>query len=84
MLRAHRAEAISDHEQKRMAVAFISEAWSDGVSQGVDGDCLAQACLFAAFAELVTTYGEDAAARYAEGFAKRIRNREFSLPLARQ
>jgi hypothetical protein len=40
--------------------------------------------LFTAFAEFVTTYGEEAAARFAEGLAKRIRNGEFSLSLARQ
>jgi hypothetical protein len=32
----------------------------------------------------VSTYGEDAAADYAEGLAGRIRNGEFSLVLARQ
>jgi len=36
------------------------------------------------FAEFVTTYGEDAAARFAEGLAGRIRNGEFSLAMARQ
>lgn len=74
----------SDHDQKRLAVGFVREAWADAELEGVDGDCLAQACLFAAFAELVTTYGEDAAASYAEGLAARIRSGEFSLRLARQ
>ncbi len=36
------------------------------------------------FAEFVSTYGEEAAARFAEGLAGRIRNGEFSLALARQ
>jgi hypothetical protein len=40
--------------------------------------------LFTALAELVSTYGEDAAARYAEGLPSRIRNGEFSLDLRRQ
>jgi len=35
-------------------------------------------------AELITTYGEDAAARYAENLAPRIRNGEFSVDLSRQ
>ena len=42
---------------------------------------MAMSCLFAAFAELVATYGEDAAARYAEGLGARIRNGEFSLSM---
>lgn len=73
-----------DHEQKRAALGYLHEAWAEARLDGIDGDCLAQACLFTAFAEFVTTYGEEAAARFAEGLAKRIRNGEFSLPLARQ
>ena len=74
----------SDHDQKRLAVGYVKEAWDEATLEGIDGDCLAQACLFAAFAELVSTYGEDAAARFAEGLSTRIRNGEFSLRLSRQ
>jgi hypothetical protein len=73
-----------DHEHKRAALGYLTEAWAEARLEGIDGDCLAQACLFAAFAEFVTTYGEEAAARFAEGLALRIRNGEFSLDLARQ
>jgi hypothetical protein len=73
-----------DHEQKRAALGYLHEAWLEARIDGIDGDCLAQACLFAAFAELVTTYGEEAAAQFAEGLAVRIRNGEFSLAKARQ
>jgi len=77
-------DCVPDHEQKRVALGYLNEAWTEARLEGIDGDCLAQACLFTAFAELVTTYGEEAAARFAEGLAKRIRNGEFSLALARQ
>ena len=77
-------QKASDQEQKRMAVGYVQEAWAEAMLDGVDPDCLAQACLFAALAELVTTYGEEAAANYAEGLVTRIRNGEFSLALARQ
>jgi hypothetical protein len=50
----------------------------------IEGDCLAQTALFLAFAELISTYGEEAAARYAEGLGERIRNGEFSVELSRQ
>jgi len=73
-----------DHEHKRAALGYLTEAWAEARLDGIDGDCLAQACLFAAFAEFVTTYGEEAAARFAEGLALRIRNGEFSVDLARQ
>ena len=73
-----------DQEQKRAALGYLHEAWVEARIDGLDGDCLAQACLFAAFAEFVSTYGEEAAARFAEGLAVRIRNGEFSVAAARQ
>ena len=77
-------DPVPDHEQKRVALGYLHEAWAEARLDGVEDDCLAQACLFAAFAELVTTYGEDAAAKFAEGLGARIRNGEFSLDQRRQ
>jgi hypothetical protein len=73
-----------DHEQRRAALGYLHEAWLEARIDGIDGDCLAQACLFAAFAEFVSTYGEEPAARFAEGLALRIRKGEFSMVLSRQ
>jgi hypothetical protein len=78
------SDPAGDHELKRAAVGYLSEAWHEARLDGVDGDCLAQACLFAAFAELVSTYGEEAVARFAEGLPARVRKGEFSLALAKQ
>jgi hypothetical protein len=75
---------MPDHEQKRAAVTYLSEAWAEARHDGVDGDCLAQASLFAALAELVATYGEDAVATFVEGLILRVRNGEYSIALARQ
>jgi hypothetical protein len=77
-------DPAGDHEQKRVALGYLQEAWAEARLDGIDGDCLAQACLFAALAEFVTTYGEDAAATFTEGLATRIRNREFTLQQPRQ
>ena len=77
-------EMMPDQEQKRAALGYLHEAWAEARLDGVDDDCMAQACLFAALAELVTTYGEEAAAKYAEGLGARIRNGEYSLDRARQ
>jgi quercetin dioxygenase-like cupin family protein len=41
-----------DHEQKQAALTYLSEAWAEARHDGVDGDCLAQASLFTALAEL--------------------------------
>jgi hypothetical protein len=77
-------DPAADHEQKRVALGYLQEAWAEARLDGIDGDCLAQACLFAALAEFVATYGEDAAATFTEGLATRIRNREFTLAQPRQ
>jgi len=77
-------EIIADHEQKRLALGFLQDAWVEARHDGVDGDCLAQTALFLALAELINTYGEEATARYAERFAPRIRNGEFSVEISRQ
>ena len=66
------------------ALGYLNEAWAEARHDGVDGDCLAQASLFAAFAELVGTYGEDAVAKFVEGLPVRVRNGEFSISLAKQ
>jgi hypothetical protein len=73
-----------DSEQKQAALSYLNEAWAEARHDGIDGDCLAQASLFAAFAELVTTYGEDAVAKFVEGLPARVRNGEFSIALAKQ
>jgi hypothetical protein len=78
------ARSTDEHEQKMAALSYLNEAWAEARLDGIDGDCMAQACLFAAISEFVSTYGEDAAARFAEGLANRIHNGEFSIDLARQ
>src|SRR5947209_17781021 len=77
-------DPLPDHEQKQAALSYLNEAWAEARHDGVDGDCLAQASLFAAFAELVSTYGEDAVAKFVEGLPARVRNGEFSTKLAKQ
>jgi len=77
-------DPASDQDQKRLALGYIHEAWAEARIDGVDGDCMAQACLFAALVEFVRTYGEDPAAKFAEGLPARIRNGEFSTDLSRQ
>lgn len=74
----------SSEDERRAAFGYISEAWEEARFDGIDGDCIAQVALFSALNELVSTYGEDATAHYAEGLAERIRRGEFTLPPNRQ
>lgn len=65
-------------ELKRAALSYVAEAFAEAELDGLDADCMAQAALFAAFRELVATYGEDAVAQYAEALPDRIRAGAFS------
>ena len=78
------SEPGPEREQKFAALNYLNEAWAEARLDGIDDDCMAHACLFAAFVELVTTYGETATATYAATFAERIRNGEFTVERGRQ
>jgi hypothetical protein len=77
-------EPTPEREQKMAALSYLNEAWAEARLDGIDDDAMAQACLFAALAELVTTYGEKATADYADTLSKRIRNGEFTVDRAHQ
>jgi len=75
---------LAEGDQKRLALGYLQDAWAEAVHDCIEDDCLAQTALFLAFAELIATYGEEPAARYADNLGKRIRNGEFSVKLSRQ
>jgi hypothetical protein len=77
-------DPMSDQDQKMVALSYLHEAWAEALHEGIDSDCIAQACLFSALTELVTTYGEDATAKFADGLSSRIKQGEFSIPQPRQ
>jgi hypothetical protein len=74
----------SDHEQKMAALSYLHEAWVEALQDGIDGDCIAQACLFSALSELISTYGEEATSKFTDGLSARIKGGEFTLPGSRQ
>lgn len=77
-------DPMSDQDQKMVALGYLHEAWAEALHDGIDSDCIAQACLFSALSELVTTYGEDATAKFADNLSNRIKQGEFTIPPARQ
>ena len=77
-------DPITESEQKQVALTYLHEAWAEAHLDGVDGDCMAQACLFRALSELIGTYGEEATAHFTENLPSRIKNGEFSLRRQRQ
>ena len=75
-----RAEEDDDAaDLRRIAVSYVDEAFANARHEGLDSEGLAHAALFAAFRDLVSVYGEDATAVYAETLAGKIRSGAYSL-----
>ena len=69
---------IETSTAKRLALSYVTEAFAEAELDGIDTDCVVQAALFAAFRELILTYGEEATAEYAALLPDRIRAGAFS------
>ncbi|EFO34381.1 conserved hypothetical protein [Roseibium sp. TrichSKD4] len=72
-------EYAEDEDIRRAALGFISDAWAEAVANGVDPDAVAHAAMFTALADLVSTYGEDAVAKLAEGLPERIARGDYTV-----
>ena len=72
-------ETLEAHEHKLRALRVILDAWSDAIGEGLAADAVANAALFAALADLVAAYGEDAVATMTDGLSERIQLGEFSV-----
>lgn len=66
-------------EKKRVALAYLSEAWDGAIAEGVDSEILAHAALFTALCDLIATYGEEPVAELANSLPRRIRALEFTV-----
>jgi hypothetical protein len=66
-------------DMRRAALSYVREAFAEARLDGLDTDCMAQAALFTAFIEMVSTYGEDATAEFAGQLADRVREGEFTV-----
>jgi hypothetical protein len=68
-----------DAEQRQVALRYILEAWEEALRDGVEPEMLANAALFSALSDLISTYGEDAVASMTANLSKRIENGEFTI-----
>lgn len=68
-----------DRDERQLALEYLAEAWNSAEQDGVEGEALAHAALFAAFATLVKTFGEEATADLVARLPERIRHGEYSL-----
>ena len=65
--------------QKHAALRYILDAWEEALHDGIEPEMLANAALFAALADLIGVYGEDAVAKMTDGLSRRIHHGEFTL-----
>ncbi len=66
-------------DERREALGFVTQAFAEAILSGLESDSFAHAAMFAAFQELVGTYGEEPVAQFAEKLPQRIRNGEFTI-----
>ena len=80
-MRPSRRTSLSpkDDGQKQAALRYILDAWEEALHDGIEPEMLANAALFAALADLVDTYGEEAVAKMTGGLSRRIQHGEFTL-----
>ena len=72
-------ETTDDKAQSQEALRYILDAWEEALHDGIEPEMLANAALFAALADLVESYGEDAVAKMTGGLSRRIQHGEFTL-----
>ncbi|MGA7456324.1 MAG: hypothetical protein WBW51_03210 [Methyloceanibacter sp.] len=64
---------------KQAALRYILDAWEEALHDGIEPEMLANAALFAALADLIGVYGENAVAKMTTGLSRRIHHGEFTV-----
>ena len=75
----HIATKTENGAQKQAALRYSLDAWEEALHDGIEPEMLANAALFAALADLISLYGEDAVAKMTGGLSRRIHHGEFTL-----
>ncbi len=68
-----------DPEKKARALELILDAWDEALAEGVDAEVVASVAIYAAMADMVDRFGEEAVADFCATLPERIRNGEFTL-----
>lgn len=68
-----------DPEKKARALELVLDAWDEALSEGVDPEVVASVAIYAAMADMVDRFGEEAVADFCATLPERIRNGEFTL-----
>lgn len=74
------ASACDSHD----ALQLIISAWEEGCESGISPELMTFAALYTGLSDLIDAQGETKAALFMERLAVRVRDGEFSIPVARQ
>ncbi len=69
----------NDPEKKGRALELILDAWDKALADGAEAEVIASVAIYAALADMVDRYGEDAVADFCATLPERARNGEFTL-----
>jgi hypothetical protein len=70
-------DAMIEAEKKQVAFEYHSEAWADGISDGIGADILAETAISTALTELVRLHGEDRTISIVDALRRRLEQGEF-------
>ena len=69
----------ADDTHKARALELILTAWDQALADGADPEMVASVAIYAALADMVDRYGEEAVAEFCATLPKRVRGSEFTL-----
>lgn len=68
-----------DPDGKARALQLILDAWEQAMADGAEPEVVASVAIYAALADMVDRYGEEAVAEFCQSLPERVRRGEFTL-----
>jgi transcription initiation factor TFIIIB Brf1 subunit/transcription initiation factor TFIIB len=70
---------MTESEQKARALELVLNAWDQALTEGAEPEMVASVAIYAALADMVDRYGEEAVAEFCATLPERARRGEFTL-----
>lgn len=70
---------MTQADPKARALELIIDAWEKALAEGAEPEIVASVAMYAAIADMVDRFGEEAVADFCSTLPERIRNGEFTL-----
>ena len=71
--------STDDPDGKARALQLILDAWEKAMADGAEPEVVASVAIYAALADMVDRYGEEAVAEFCAGLPERAKRGEFTL-----